>query len=100
MASAVLSAAFVVFLVCERTTKAKHVQMVSGVSALAFWVATYMWDFANFLVPSTAIVAAFAAFDLPYYCGAKNELNTEGVRRRSGGGLCRLRSAILLRCEK
>ena len=70
MAAAVLSAAFVVFLVRERTTKAKHVQMVSGVSVQAFWAATYLWDFANFLVPSAAIVAAFAAFDLPYYYGA------------------------------
>jgi hypothetical protein len=35
----------------------------------AFWAATYLWDLANYAVPSVAIVAAFAAFGLPYYTG-------------------------------
>lgn len=44
--------------------------MVSGVSIEAFWTATYLWDLANYLIPSVAIVMLFAAFNLPYYTGA------------------------------
>jgi hypothetical protein len=43
--------------------------MVSGVSVEAFWTATYLWDLANYAIPSVAIVAAFAAFGLPHYTG-------------------------------
>jgi len=52
MASAVLSASFVVFLVREAENRSKHVQVVSGAPLVAFWAANYAWDLLNFLVPA------------------------------------------------
>ena len=37
-------ASFVIFLVEERVSKAKHLQFVSGVKPFTFWIATYTWD--------------------------------------------------------
>ena len=36
--------AFVVFLVRERISKAKHLQLVSGVSIFSYWLANYLYD--------------------------------------------------------
>ena len=41
-------ASFVVFLVMERTTKAKHIQFVSGLSPVLYWLSNYIWDFVSF----------------------------------------------------
>jgi len=40
-------ASFVIFLVEERTSKAKHLQFVSGVKPITFWTAAYTWDLVN-----------------------------------------------------
>jgi ATP-binding cassette subfamily A (ABC1) protein 1 len=37
-------ASFVIFLVEERVSKAKHLQFVSGVKPLTFWTAQFTWD--------------------------------------------------------
>lgn len=37
-------ASFVVFLIQERVSKAKHMQFISGVNPLLYWVANFIWD--------------------------------------------------------
>ena len=37
-------ASFVVFLVYEKSIKAKHLQFVSGGSRVMYWLANYLWD--------------------------------------------------------
>jgi len=37
-------ASFVVFLVYERSIKAKHLQFVSGLNPVMYWLANYVWD--------------------------------------------------------
>ena len=37
-------ASFVVFLVYERSIKAKHLQLVSGMNRAVYWTANYLWD--------------------------------------------------------
>ena len=37
-------ASFVVFLVYERSIKAKHLQCVSGLNRVIYWLANYTWD--------------------------------------------------------
>ena len=69
MAIAILSAGCAVFVVRERACGARHVQMVSGVSSLAYWLATYAFDLIFFLLPLAAIMATFFAFGLPQYVG-------------------------------
>jgi hypothetical protein len=52
MAGSVLSASFAVFLVRERESHSKAVQMVAGAAPSAFWGATYVWDLLNFSIPA------------------------------------------------
>lgn len=41
---------FVSFVVMEKETKAKHLQMISGVSVFVYWLSNYVWDFFTFLI--------------------------------------------------
>jgi len=59
-----LSASVSVFLVAERRAGAKHLQLVSGVGRGAFWLATVLWDAANYALPLALLTAAFAASQL------------------------------------
>lgn len=62
-------ASFVVFLVHERVTKSKHLQFVSGVEPGTYWLANYVWDLCNYLVPAFICIFVFLAFGLPAYTG-------------------------------
>lgn len=44
VAMSFVPASFVVFLVAEKATKAKHLQFVSGCDPIIYWLANYMWD--------------------------------------------------------
>jgi hypothetical protein len=55
-----LPANFVIFVVKERASKAKHLQLVSGVHPNSYWVATYAWDLLNM----TLVVVAVGRFSL------------------------------------
>lgn len=37
-------ASFVLYLIQERVTQAKHLQFVSGVSPLLYWSTNFLWD--------------------------------------------------------
>lgn len=39
-----IPASFVLYLIQERVTKAKHLQFVSGVSPVTYWLTNFMWD--------------------------------------------------------
>ena len=44
IAMSFVPASFVVFLVTERASKAKHLQFVSGVDPVIYWFSNYVWD--------------------------------------------------------
>ena len=46
-----IPASFVLFLIQERVSKAKHVQFVSGVHPTVYWLASFSWDMVTLLVP-------------------------------------------------
>lgn len=60
---AFLIASFVLFLIKERATGAKHLQRVSGVGTGAFWFSSFLWDMINYLIPVLLIIIVFAAFN-------------------------------------
>jgi ABC-type multidrug transport system ATPase subunit len=42
--------AFIVFLVKERVSKSKHLQLVSGVNMTSYWFSQYIWDLTLFAI--------------------------------------------------
>uniref|UniRef100_A0A4W4HDU6 ATP-binding cassette sub-family A member 2 n=1 Tax=Electrophorus electricus TaxID=8005 RepID=A0A4W4HDU6_ELEEL len=72
VAMSFVPASFVVFLVAEKSTKAKHLQFVSGCDPIIYWLANYIWDMLNYLVPATCCVLILFVFDLPAYTSPKN----------------------------
>eukprot|EP00058_Branchiostoma_floridae_P014356 XP_002599844.1 hypothetical protein BRAFLDRAFT_95534 [Branchiostoma floridae] len=66
---AFLAASFVPFVVNERQCKAKHIQFVSGLDPVTYWVATFVWDMINYLVPWLCLVIMFAAFNTDDFGG-------------------------------
>lgn len=72
VAMSFVPASFVLFLVYERYIKAKHLQYVSGVNAVIYWVANYFWDMCSYVVPATCCVLILLIFDIPAYTSHKN----------------------------
>ena len=61
---AFLTSSFCYFLIRERQTGAKHLQVVSGVGPFAFWVASLAWDIVNYMIPCLVLLVVFAAFQV------------------------------------
>ncbi|XP_038980603.1 ABC transporter A family member 1 [Phoenix dactylifera] len=64
-----IPASFAVAIVKEREVKAKHQQLISGVSISSYWISTYVWDFISFLFPTSLAVILFFIFDLSQFIG-------------------------------
>jgi ATP-binding cassette subfamily A (ABC1) protein 3 len=47
-----IPATFTAFIVHERETRAKHLQMLSGVSATGYWLSNFAWDMVIFSAPA------------------------------------------------
>lgn len=56
IAMSFVPASFVVFLVTERASKAKHLQFVSGVDPVIYWLSNYVWDLVGVRPGCTALV--------------------------------------------
>uniref|UniRef100_A0A667IEI3 ABC transporter domain-containing protein n=1 Tax=Lynx canadensis TaxID=61383 RepID=A0A667IEI3_LYNCA len=62
---AFLSSSFAILTVKERSTKAKHIQFVSGVYVATFWLSALLWDLITSLVPSLLLLVRAAWFRDP-----------------------------------
>ncbi|PRQ44758.1 putative ABC transporter, P-loop containing nucleoside triphosphate hydrolase [Rosa chinensis] len=71
-----IPASFAVPIVKEREVKAKHQQLISGVSILSYWTSTYIWDFISFLFPSSFAIVLFYTFGLDQFIGRGCLLST------------------------
>uniref|UniRef100_A0A8C3B3X0 P-type phospholipid transporter n=1 Tax=Cyclopterus lumpus TaxID=8103 RepID=A0A8C3B3X0_CYCLU len=65
-------ASFVVFLIQERVNKAKHMQFISGVQPLLYWLANFVWDMCNYIVPATLVIIIFMCFQQDAYVSTTN----------------------------
>lgn len=54
-----LASTFALLLVSERAIKAKHVQFVSGVYVVNFWLSALLWDIINFLIPCALMLVSY-----------------------------------------
>uniref|UniRef100_A0A8C9NKX4 P-type phospholipid transporter n=1 Tax=Serinus canaria TaxID=9135 RepID=A0A8C9NKX4_SERCA len=67
-----IPASFVLYLIQERVTKAKHLQFVSGVSPVTYWLTNFMWDMVNYALSAGMVVAIFAGFKKKAYTSPTN----------------------------
>ncbi|XP_029698855.1 retinal-specific ATP-binding cassette transporter-like [Takifugu rubripes] len=67
-----IPASFVLYLIQERVTQAKHLQFVSGVSPLVYWMANFLWDMVNYSIGVAMVVEIFIFFDKKCYTSAAN----------------------------
>ncbi|XP_063839916.1 phospholipid-transporting ATPase ABCA3-like isoform X2 [Scylla paramamosain] len=59
-----LAASFVIFLIQERSSKAKHLQFVSGVNFVTYWLASAIWDYLLFIIPCCLCLLCLALFGM------------------------------------
>ncbi|XP_077412565.1 retinal-specific phospholipid-transporting ATPase ABCA4 isoform X2 [Vanacampus margaritifer] len=67
-----IPASFVLYLIQERATKAKHLQFVSGVSPFIYWLSNFFWDMVNYSICAALVVGIFVAFDKKCYTSPTN----------------------------
>ncbi|KAK6978866.1 ATP-binding cassette sub- A member 2 [Biomphalaria glabrata] len=65
-------ASFVVFLVYERSTKSKHLQFVTGLNPVMYWIGNYVWDMANYVIPAFMCIMILLIFQIPAYVSSSN----------------------------
>lgn len=54
-----MMAAFSVFLIKERVSKAKHLQFLSGAQGLNFWLTTFLWHAVHYIICVLLIYVAW-----------------------------------------
>lgn len=62
-----IPASFATFVVKEREVKAKHQQVISGVSIYAYWTSTWVWDTVSYLPTAALVIAAVYMFGVDSY---------------------------------
>ncbi|GAB1288076.1 Retinal-specific phospholipid-transporting ATPase ABCA4 [Apodemus speciosus] len=65
-------ASFVLYLIQERVTKAKHLQFISGVSPTTYWLTNFLWDIMNYAVSAGLVVGIFIGFQKKAYTSTDN----------------------------
>ncbi|PKU48155.1 retinal-specific atp-binding cassette transporter isoform x1 [Limosa lapponica baueri] len=67
-----IPASFVLYLIQEHVTKAKHLQFVSGVSPVIYWLTNFIWDIVNYALSAGMVVVIFAGFNKQAYTSPTN----------------------------
>nr|KAF6347650.1 ATP binding cassette subfamily A member 7 [Myotis myotis] len=67
-----IPASFILVLIEERVTRAKHLQFMGGLSPTLYWLGNFLWDMCNYLVPACIVVLIFLAFQRKAYVSPAN----------------------------
>ncbi|CAG5118690.1 unnamed protein product, partial [Candidula unifasciata] len=67
MAMSFMITLYIASLIKERQTGAKHMQIMTGISPVTYWLPTFLWDFLTFFVPSIAIPVIFKVYEISAY---------------------------------
>ncbi|XP_012781470.2 retinal-specific phospholipid-transporting ATPase ABCA4 [Ochotona princeps] len=65
-------ASFVLYLIQERVSKAKHLQFINGVSPTTYWLTNFLWDIMNYAVSAGLVVCIFIGFQKKAYTSPDN----------------------------
>ena len=69
-----LAASYVLFPVHERVDNSKLLQLMTGISSLTFWLASYLFDLLTHLVATSLIFLVFVIFDYNNVFMASNDI--------------------------
>mmetsp|Transcript_26423 Transcript_26423/g.39214 ORF Transcript_26423/g.39214 Transcript_26423/m.39214 type:complete len:1955 (+) Transcript_26423:136-6000(+) len=69
-----IPASYAAFIVKEKEVKAKHQQIISGVSIYAYWFSTFAWDVLSYLPTVALVICIVLAFGVDNY--TKNDGGT------------------------
>lgn len=69
-ALAFIPATYAVYLIGERASGFKHLQLISGVGRIVYWTATFLWDFACFCITIVVVIIIFLIFNEKAFVGA------------------------------
>ncbi|XP_072454014.1 phospholipid-transporting ATPase ABCA3-like isoform X2 [Notamacropus eugenii] len=72
---ATLASSFSRQTVTERVVGVKHIQFVSGVYVLSFWLSALMWDLISFFIFYFLLMGLFRAFDMKIFFEHVQSLN-------------------------
>ncbi|XP_041370956.1 ATP-binding cassette sub-family A member 2-like [Gigantopelta aegis] len=72
VAMSFVPASFVVFLVYEKSTKSKHLQFVTGINPIMYWLGNYVWDMCNYVIPAFMCILILLIFQIPAYVSTTN----------------------------
>lgn len=66
IAFALIPSLVISFILNEREKNLKHMQIISGMSLLAYWVSNLIFDIVKSLIPSVIVIGLLYAFELDY----------------------------------
>lgn len=69
-ALAFIPATYAVYLIGERSTGFKHLQMISGVGRIVYWTSTFLWDFLCFGLTIGIVIFIFICYGEKGYVGS------------------------------
>jgi len=69
-----LPASFVLFLIKERSSKAKQLQLVSGMRPISYWIGTYIFDMCNYIIVICLVLIVFIIFDVYDFVGTQESI--------------------------
>ncbi|XP_057686539.1 phospholipid-transporting ATPase ABCA1-like [Corythoichthys intestinalis] len=72
LALSVVPSTLVLFLIKEMVSKAKHLQLVSGVNPIIYWLANLFWDLINYAIPAMILVLTFLSFQYEEFTSVTN----------------------------
>jgi len=64
-----IPASFVMFVIRERETNAKHQQLISGVGFPAYWLSSYLWDVLMYIITAAISILVLVIFDISKLVG-------------------------------
>jgi ATP-binding cassette subfamily A (ABC1) protein 3 len=70
-----LGASFAVFLISERESRSKHIQFVSGVQFPLYWIASFVVDFIQYIIPCFGLMAVLLIFQVEDFFALNMQLN-------------------------
>ena len=74
-----LIASFVIFLIKEKSSNAKHLQYMSGCNSHIFWISALLWDILNYMVAVAIVMILLKVFQINEFMGANRWLYVFGL---------------------